>query len=102
MRWNDTCTLVGSPNRYQDEAGAWHEGEPAKREVFCNRYSVGADAWATSLDAGLRADAEVQLRACEYAREQTVVFDGVEYDVERVVGKGDFVRLQLGRHVSNG
>lgn len=101
MRWNEVCTLVGNPNRYQDQSGAWHEGEPARVQVFCNRYTVGADSWATSVDAGLRPEGELQLRACDYRGEPEVVLDGTEYDVGRVSVSGDFVRLTLERHVTN-
>lgn len=104
MRWNDTATLVGAPSRYQDEAGAWHTGEPTEREVFCNRRSVGATEWGTAIDAGLRADAEVQLRAIDYAGEKSVRFGGELYSVERVVeaSSGELVRLTLGKKASDG
>lgn len=102
MRWNEVCTLVGNPRRYQDLAGAWHEGEPERRRVYCNRYSVSLDSWSTAIDAGLRPEAEIQLRACDYLGEPEVELGGVEYDVGRVSGGGDFVRLTLERHVTNG
>lgn len=101
MRFNDEIVLLAKPNFYQDEAGNVHEGEAERRERFCNPYTVGADAWATSVDLGLRADAEVQLRTCDYAGEEEAEYHGVEYDVEKVTREGDFVRLQLGRHISN-
>lgn len=102
MRWNETVTLLAKPYLHQDEAGNVHTGWPERRERFCNAYTVGADAWSAAIDLGLRADAEVQLRAVDYGGEEEVEFRGVEYDVERVTHSGDFVRLQLGRHASNG
>ena len=74
---------------------------PGARRL-CNPYTVGADSWATAVDLGLRADAEIQLRACDYADESSCVYEGVEYDVEKVTRTGELVRLQLGRRASNG
>lgn len=100
-RWNDTCELLASPKRHQDGEGNWVQGEQVARQVFCNRFTVGGATWASVVDAGLRADAEVQLRSVEYAGEDEVRFHGVEYDVTRVVDSGEFTRLTLGRRLSN-
>lgn len=102
MRWCDVASLVTAPERYQDEAGVWRQGEASEREVFVNRRSVGASEWGTSIDAGLRADAEVQMHRIDYGGEKLCRFDGVLYDVTRVVESGDFVRLVLGRRASDG
>ena len=102
MRWNDVCYLLGMPDMSQDDAGNVIQGKPERRMRFCNRYTVGSDLWATSYDVGLRADALLQLRANEYSGETEVEFEGVQYDVENATVDGEFVKLQLGRHVSNG
>ena len=101
MRWNDVITLLGKPGLHQDSAGNVQPGEPERRRRYCNPRTVGADAWATSFDLGLRADAEVELRAADYAGEEEAEYRGEQYDVERAVRSGEFVRLQLGRHASN-
>lgn len=102
MRWNAAVTLLAYPDRHQGPDGSIVYGEPERRVRFCNSYTVGADSWATAVDLGLRADAEIQLRACDYADESSCVYDGVEYDVEKVTRTGELVRLQLGRRASNG
>ena len=101
-RWNDTVTLIGKPELKQDSQGRWVEGEPEERKVYCNPYTVGAETWSTSVDLGLRADYEVQIRYSEYHGESEAVYHGVECDVENVTQSGDFTRLQLGKKASNG
>lgn len=100
-RWNDTCELISSPERHQDAEGNWVQGPQEATEVFCNRYSVGGSTWASVVDAGLRADAEVQVRSADYAGQDEVRYRGVEYDVTRVQDSGEFTRLTLGRRLSN-
>ena len=105
MRFNDQITLVSTPEKAQDAAGAWHAGKPTKVHLYCNPRTVGSYAWATAVDAGLRADAEVEVRTQEYealGSPQLAFYHGVECDVEKVSVKGDMTRLQLGRHVRNG
>ncbi len=101
-RWNDTVELLGMPELHQDSSGRWVGGEKKRRKVYCNPYTVGAETWSTSIDMGLRADYEVQIRANEYRGETEAVYRGVECDVEKVTCSGDFTRLQLGKKASNG
>lgn len=101
-RWNAVLELVGNPRRFQDEEGNWHQGKPERRRVYCNTYTLGAAAWASAVDAGLRADAEVQVRAADYHGEQRAELRGTEYDVTRSTDSGEFTRLTLGRRLRNG
>lgn len=101
MRWNDTITLIGSAGSHQDEIGSWKDGDSPKTEVFCDTYSVGSSTRSVAVDAGLRADAQVKVRSCDYSNEGTVIYRGIYYDVESVTDKGDFVILQLGRRITN-
>lgn len=96
MRWNDVYTLLSNSGRYQDEAGAWHEGEPEASQAFCNLRSVGAATWAGALDNGMRVDAEVEMRSVDYDGQPRVELFGDEYRVLHVTRSGDLVRLQLG------
>ncbi len=100
-RWNDTIELLSMPALHQDASGRWVGGEKKARKAFCNPYTVGAEAWSTAVDMGLRADYEVQLRSCEYKGETEARYRGDECDVEKVTQSGDFTRLQLGRKASN-
>ncbi len=102
MRWNDAAVLLGQPELSQDAAGNVTELPPDRADVFCNAYSMGASAWAASVDIGLRADAVIQLRSCDYDGQQQVEYGGELYDVERVTATGEFTKLQLGKRVSNG
>lgn len=85
----------------QDASGAWQAGERVAERRFCNAYTVGSSAWADPIDAGMRVEAEVQLRTLDYAGQQKAAYNGVEYDVARVIVSGDLTRLQLGRHVGS-
>lgn len=100
-RWNDTCLLLSHPERTQDAEGNWVQGEQFRKPVFCNRYTMGSATWASAVDAGLRADAELQLRSVDYEGEDEVIYHGREYDVTRVSDSGEFCRLTLGRRLSN-
>lgn len=75
------------------------KGEP--REVFANRYEVGMSSYMAAQEAGLHADAEIQVRAIDYQGEEIALMDGIEYTVERVQDSGEFVRLTLARRLSN-
>lgn len=100
-RWNSTITLLSSPKRYQDEEGIWHDGKQEAREVVCNHLSIGGTSWASARAVGLRADARVRVRSCDYHKEAEVIFGGTEMDVEGVADTGEFVTLTLGVKASN-
>ena len=101
MFWNEMVTFLGNPERYQDAAGVWHEGEPEKSEVYCNRYNRGLDE-STDPDVGLREVAEVQVHKDDYSDQPRAELGGREYDVTGVSGSGEFVRVLLERRISNG
>lgn len=102
MYWDDEVYLLAKPDLAQDAEGNIVPGEPERRHRLCNSFTVGAQTWASAVDLGLRADAEIQLWAFEYDGEDEVEYHGVEYDVVRATRQGDYVRLQLGRRASNG
>lgn len=101
MRFNDVITLVSELPARQDASGAWQPGERVEEERFCNAYTVGASAWSSPLDAGMRVEAEVQVRTLDYSGQPKASYHGTEYDVARVITSGDLTRLQLGRHVGS-
>lgn len=101
-RWAKTCVLVGRGEPVQADDGSWSAGEETETEVFCNPYTVGLEEWAVSnRDLGLRADAEIQLRTCDYSGETIVRYNDELYTVERSTVSGDFTKLQLGRRTPN-
>lgn len=99
-RWNDTITLVSLPESYQDSMGAWHEGEPEEREVFCNQFSAGLSDTSTP-DRGLTDVAEVQLRNEDYDDQTKAVYHGSEYAVTSVTRSATFCRIRLERGIAN-
>lgn len=101
-RWFEICTLVSDGEPTQTESGSWTIGEQEETVVFCNPYTVGLDTWLVSnRDLGLKADAEIQVRACDYTGQPTVLYRDNEYTVEKVTDSGEFIRLQLGRKAKN-
>lgn len=100
MRWTDAITLVSYPDMAQDATRAWHRGEPSKRVVLCNRRTLGLQRRTESVDLGMRADAEVEVRTCEYNGETEALYLGTTYDCEATVD-GDFTYLTLGRRVAD-
>lgn len=95
MRFNETCILVAKTYEPDDEGVQRPVDE--KSEVFCNPYSVGAHTWSSMYEIGISADAEVQLRSCDYEGQRDVLYRDKWYSVEVVKEDGDFVRLTL-RH----
>lgn len=95
MRWNETCLLVAK-SFATDEEGVPHP-EDARTEVFCNPRTVGSHTWSSMYEIGLSADAQVQLRTCDYDGQLDVFYRGEWYSVEVAQEKGDFTVLTL-RH----
>lgn len=73
----------------------------AERRVFANRRNLGASAYMAARAAGLHADAEVQLRSCEYSGQELVLMPDGEYTVEASRDSGEFTLLTLARRLPN-
>jgi hypothetical protein len=107
MRWNETITLLSDPEKYQDAAGSWHEGERAKTTVFCNPRRLGMETILNTYfrdrvaDFGLRASAEVEVRSADYGGQDQAVYRGDEMEVTSVSGGGETVVLTLSRRLAN-
>ena len=99
MRYAKDITLIAVKSSQMDN-GSWSEVLEEK-QTFCNPYAIGTSAYMAAQVAGLHADAEVELRSCEYDGQQRAVIDGIEYSVERVLEKGEFTRLTLSKRANN-
>lgn len=101
MRYDSVATLFKEVVE-TDERGNMKpvKGEP--HEVFVNPFAIGLSAYMAAQEAGLHADAEIQLRAVDYNGEDIAIMDGVEYTIERVQDTGDFTQLTLAKRLSNG
>lgn len=100
-RWNDSVTLLPPAKAYQDEEGAWHEGEREYRTVHCNSRTIGLAAYTSILDMGLRVDAQVQVKAIDYNGEDQVIYHGDELEVLYVTGGSTTRILSLGKRIGN-
>jgi len=95
VRWNSTCTLVGKTYEPDSEGVMQPTDHPV--EVFCNEFSVGANTWSSMYEIGISADAELQVRTCDYEGQRDVFYNEKWYSVEIVKTEGDNTRLTL-RH----
>lgn len=113
-RWNETITLLSSPNKYQDEEGAWHEGEQVGREVFCNPGMIGLMTMAqlrssevriTGTDeapeVGLRGMHMVYIRDIDYGGEAQVIYRGKEMDLIGWTSEGPNCKCILRERIGN-
>ena len=113
-RWNRTLTLLTPAERYQDEEGGWHYGEPAKRVIFCNEYSIGVMTMAhlrssevrmandnEPVDVGIRNEHMVQVRAIDYNSEDRCIYEKEEYEILYSTGSGDYRLLTIGQRIGN-
>lgn len=114
MRWNETLVLLSPVEKYQDSAGAWHEGKRSERTVFCNEFMIGFVALAhlrssdiraanttDPVDVGMRNEHMVQVRRIDYEQEDRCIFRGEEYEIMFVSGGGEYVTLTIGQKLSN-
>lgn len=108
MRWNATITLLGNPERYQDDEGAWHEGEPSRRTVFCNEMKYASMFMGNlrsndvrslnnnlQVDTGQQPEVQIQVRQEDYRGEPMCVYKGREYYISFYDRAGEFSVLSL-------
>lgn len=103
MRYNGTAVLRDvATNMTVDEEGNEVDGEPIDTEVFCNVRSVGIETWATVAELGIKPEAQIQVRSCDYADQTLVLLNGREYDVSYTSTRGEFTIITLATHIPNG
>ena len=98
--WNCTADLETMTTTLNDEGVPVETAVP--KTVCVNKRTIGATTWVAARSAGLKADAEISLRSCDYDGQQRLVFDGTEYEVERVSNTGEYTVLTLKRRLSDG
>ena len=114
MRWNEVVTLHGSPDKYQDEFGAWHEGELSSRDVFCNEMQWGSMFMGNlrsntvrqlnnslNVDMGQTPEVQLQVRCQDYQGESLATYHGLEYFVLYETRAGELSILGLVRRIGN-
>ena len=107
-------TLLGNPERYQDEEGAWHQGEPTRRTIFCNESKYGSLFMANlrsndvrmlnnnlKVDTGQMPEVQIAVRESEYHGEQEAIYKGKEYLVLYMTRAGENSILGLVRRLGN-
>lgn len=99
-RFNDVLTLNSVTRGFDEEGNPTKETTP--RVVYCNRFKLGAANRYAARQAGLKADVELQVRACDYEGESDATYNGEPYTIEDVSIEGEFARLTLGKRSGNG
>lgn len=113
-RWNRTLTLLTPVDKYQDEEGGWHYGEPKKRVIFCNEYTIGVMVMShlrssevrmandnEPVDIGIRNEHMVQVRSVDYNSEDRCIYENEEYEILYSTGAGDYRLLTIGQRIGN-
>lgn len=99
-RFADVATLISITSSVS-ECGSIEEVYE-ETDVFVNKYTLGAAAWAAARSNGLHADSVIELRTQEYDMQQVVRYGSDIYDVERVSDKGEFTTLTLKKRLQHG
>lgn len=107
MRWGGVAYLESIKTTYDDNGDPVFT--PVDTMVFCNERTVGLNNWAAARSAGLKDDAEIEIRTQDYSGQQRVTYgidrmtgEPVKYDVERVSVRGEFTYLTLARRLKDG
>lgn len=99
VRFNSEATLIGI-KMIMNEIGVPSE-EEVQRNVMVNVFNHSGDASLAARAQGLRLEAVIQVRSCDYQGEQRCLFKGKEYEIESPVDTGEFTRLTLVRRLNN-
>lgn len=104
MRFNATAILrdEATDMTLDAEGNEIAADPPEDVEVFCNVRSVGIETWATVAELGIKPEAQIQVRSCDYDNQTIVILDGRMYDVSYTSTRGDFTIITLATHIPNG
>jgi SPP1 family predicted phage head-tail adaptor len=99
-KWSDRATLIAveTPQEEQtDNEGFYLPPMETRREVFCNRQSVGYSEFYKSAQEGTKAELKITVRTDEYNAQGSVEYAGKRYKVMRtyVTKNGEFTELTL-------
>ena len=113
-RWSEEITLLKADKAYQDDEGAWHEGERTARRVFCNKGIMGLMTMAQLRssevritggedvpEVGMRSMHVVYIREADYEGEDQVIFHGKEMDVIATTSEGMNLKVILRERLGN-
>lgn len=113
-RWPETITLLKPVKKWQDDEGAWHEGEREAREVFCDVGIIGTMTMAqlrssevritsgeNTPNVGMTRMDVVYIKQIDYDDEDQVIFRGKEMDVIAATSEGENFKVILRRRAGN-
>lgn len=73
-----------------------------KRKVYANEKSVGINEFYDAGTNGFKPERTFSIHTFEYANEDTLLHNGVEYKIIRAASRGESTDLVCERNVSNG
>ena len=113
-RWTETVTLLKPANKWQDEEGAWHEGEREEREVFASVQMLGTLALSQLRSSEVRFTSGekvphvgptkmhvIYVKQIDYEDEDQLIYDGREMDVIAGTSEGEDYKLIVRRRIGN-
>ena len=113
-RWADTITLLKPASKWQDDEGAWHEGEREEREVFASVQMLGTLALSQLRSSEVRFTSGekvphvgptkmhvIYVKQIDYEDEDQLIYDGKEMDVIAGTSEGEDYKLIVRRRIGN-
>jgi hypothetical protein len=95
-KWSDSVYLISGEAETNDNGFIVPNSEQ-KRQVFCNKKSVGYAEFTKTAQVGYKADLKLELRLADYENEILFEFDGTRYKLLRTYESknGEFIELTL-------
>ena len=96
VRWGDVINLI-SLTLTQNSLGDTVEIK-TPRQVFCNKKSIRQSEFWQAQASGLKPEIMFEMREIDYANEQKLSYDSVEYNIIRTYSKnGEILELICNR-----
>lgn len=94
--WSDTVDLIGLEKGLDDDG--FEVVSPGKpRKIYVNRKSVRSQEFHMAKQEGITLSYMFEARSNEYGGEQSLLYNGENYNVYRIYEKGEFVELIVHR-----
>ncbi len=89
MLWRDIAKLI-SVSETVDDMGDIVQVK-TETEVFVNKKSIRQSEYYQALSVGLKPEIMFEVRTIDYSNEETIEFDGKDYNITRVFTKNEEV-----------
>lgn len=98
--WGDILHFISSQKTVDDDG--FEIDEPgAKRKVFANKKSIRSQEFHMAKQEGVTLSYMFEVRTLEYDGQDTLMYNGKEYNIYRTYEKGEFIELICQRESVN-